>query len=519
MVLQVVPVACAPFTSRRARGAYLRARRRGRRRDGASLRAARGATLLEVGVGNMMKFSGDHTALDERLDELSAEREVSLLLHRGPWPSPAEARRQLHNALEAPEDEVSILDAETLLSMLRRSTIFGRKPLRSLAELPAGACLYLNHPLFRVRALGGLLSLPPARVRELDLSDNALHDVGTALSHYQSLTELRLAGNAIESIELSHMPRLLLLDLARNRLPALPELVGLAALRRLDLGENAIGSRAVWGESADGWERFTHSPLSEARRRPPPPPPPAALPLPACPPADPCRLLPLCPSLQLRVLRLYNNQLHWDQQLFASRIEFLREKKNLLELDLAGNPMGWAERPDGKPALKGYREGILAQCPRLRVLDAEPVTKREREWLAARAAQQEDGDGFDSGFGGVWTAALAGDDDDGDAPGAAAAAEDDDGWEYSGGLRASPLALHIEILATAAGMPPKRTVQVPAPPAADAPPRLTRPPNPAPRPSGAQYRRRLLSALRGAPRSSPHGCRLCRRRHGSRRRL
>ena len=223
----------------------------------------------------MMKFSGDHTALDERLDELSAEREVSLLLHRGPWPSPAEARRQLHNALEAPEDEVSILDAETLLSMLRRSTIFGRKPLRSLAELPAGACLYLNHPLFRVRALGGLLSLPPARVRELDLSDNALHDVGTALSHYQSLTELRLAGNAIESIELSHMPRLLLLDLARNRLPALPELVGLAALRRLDLGENAIGSRAVWGESADGWERFTHSPLSEARGgggggRPPP---------------------------------------------------------------------------------------------------------------------------------------------------------------------------------------------------------------------------------------------------------
>ena len=80
---------------------------------------------------------------------------MSLLLHRGPWPSPAEARRQLHNALEAPEDEVSILDAETLLSMLRRSTIFGRKPLRSLAELPAGACLYLNHPLFRVRALGG----------------------------------------------------------------------------------------------------------------------------------------------------------------------------------------------------------------------------------------------------------------------------------------------------------------------------------------------------------------------------
>ena len=95
----------------------------------------------------------------------------------------------------------------------RLLTIFGRKPLRSLAELPAGACLYLNHPLFRVRALGGLLSLPPARVRELDLSDNALHDVGTALSHYQSLTELRLAGNAIESIELSHMPRLLLLDL------------------------------------------------------------------------------------------------------------------------------------------------------------------------------------------------------------------------------------------------------------------------------------------------------------------
>ena len=143
--------------------------------------------------------------------------------------------------------------------------------------------------------------------------------------------------------------------------------------------------------------------------------------------------------------------------------------------------MGWAERPDGKPALKGYREGILAQCPRLRVLDAEPVTKREREWLAARAAQQEDDNVFDSGFGGVWTAALAGDDDDGDAPGAAAAAEDDDGWEYSGGLRASPLALHIEILATAAGMPPKRTVQVPAPAAAAAalaPP----PPHPIPHP-------------------------------------
>ena len=50
MVLQVVPVAYAAC-SRRAPRCSTRVRRRGRRRGEAPLRAARGATLLEVGVG------------------------------------------------------------------------------------------------------------------------------------------------------------------------------------------------------------------------------------------------------------------------------------------------------------------------------------------------------------------------------------------------------------------------------------------------------------------------------------
>ena len=62
------------------------------------------------------------------------------------------------------------------------------------------------------------------------------------------------------------------LSLAFNLLTFLPELGGLAALEHLDLSDNKIGSREGGegleedaGESPDGWESITHSPLHELK--------------------------------------------------------------------------------------------------------------------------------------------------------------------------------------------------------------------------------------------------------------
>ena len=209
---------------------------------------------------------------------------------------------------------------------------------------------YFNHPFWSLSSLGALLELRPNTLRELDLSNNKLSDVGDDLSRFEQLTELRLEGNRLTSLELHHMPRLTSLYLASNQLRVLPELLGMPSLQRLDLGENLIGSRTAGegiranrGESPDGWESLAHSPLPE-----------------------------------LKLLLLPNNQLTWTQVAFNERIARLADKQSLTALDLRGNPFLFQPRLDDQPSIRMYREWILTQCPRLKVLDEEEVGDQER---------------------------------------------------------------------------------------------------------------------------------------------
>ena len=87
----------------------------------------------------------------------------------------------------------------------------------NLAALPAGLCLYFNHPLWELYELGALLQLPWRSLKELDLSRSKLSDVGADLSRFEHLTDLRLSDNQLQSIELHHMLRLRTLHLAFNQ--------------------------------------------------------------------------------------------------------------------------------------------------------------------------------------------------------------------------------------------------------------------------------------------------------------
>ena len=144
------------------------------------------------------------------------------------------------------------------------------------------------------------------------------------------------------------------LSLAFNLLTFLPELGGLAALEHLDLSDNKIGSREGGegleedaGESPDGWESITHSPLHE-----------------------------------LKVLLLANNLLAWTQQDFNTRIAVLQDKGSLQVLDFRGNLMLFSPRLDDLPPLRLYRDWILTKCPRLIQLDGAEVTEQDHLQLA-----------------------------------------------------------------------------------------------------------------------------------------
>ena len=280
---------------------------------------------------------------------------VTLVFRPPGWPgSESEGERQESNNLFAPQTMITELRSDTLLShlYLHRGRGFRREPpvIKDIAKVPTGMKFYFNHPFWNLFDLGALLQLKPNTLVELDLSNNNLSDVGADLSRFEQLVELRLEGNRLTSIELHHMPQLRELWLASNQLKVLPELLGLPQLQKLDLGENKIGSRTSGegihderGESPDGWEHLAHSPLPE-----------------------------------LKQLLLPNNELKWGQTAFNERVARLQDKQSLTALDFRGNPFTFKTRLDDLPAIKLYREWILTQCPRLKVLDEEDVSDQER---------------------------------------------------------------------------------------------------------------------------------------------
>ena len=157
--------------------------------------------------------------------------------------SSPEKQRQEANNLYPPDKLETVASARVLLDHQRQSKGSRRTVIRELSAIPAGSRFYFNHPWWKLYDLGALLELPPRSLRELDLSNNALTEVGPALSRFDHLVDLRLDNNQLKSIELHYLPRLKLLSLAFNQLQVLPELLGLPSLQELDLCDNKIGSR------------------------------------------------------------------------------------------------------------------------------------------------------------------------------------------------------------------------------------------------------------------------------------
>ena len=363
---------------------------------------ARGLQLLDLNNEDVEAAGG----LDDVLEDLvkAGTQDVTLLLV--PCQNPELEARQKKSALAAPAEVVTDLREDVMQPLLKK---------KSLAKVPLGSCMYLNHPNWKLTGMGALVLLKPGCLKELDLRDNDLHDVGGGLCRFEALQELRLGGNKLRQVELTYMPRLTWLDLSFNRLTALPELLGLPVLQYIDLSDNEVGTRGgasdepqqgptvVSGESPDGWERLAHSPL-----------------------------------LELRHLLLANNQLDWGQAQFNARMALLREKRALQELDLRGNPMTFPERPLGKAPLLQYREWVLTQCSGLKKLDKIRVSGSERERIRRAPLEHEPGDDGEGGEGG----GGGGDGEEGGDAGDEMLTR----FEYDGPNRTSLLAVHAELL-------------------------------------------------------------------------
>lgn len=320
----------------------------------------RGHLLLEVRSGTTSTpiSSQNGNTLQHLLDLLdmtgaSAELEDDALelvfhkpspMHRANKEEESRARRNLLRP-EGPTDPVTELSEHTLLLNLqsRSGGLLGNgrpRLIRDVAQMPSSSCLYFDHPHWRLNGLGALESLPPSKLRELDLKDNFVSQIGDSLSRFELLTDLRLAGNGLAEIALHYLPRLKHLDLHNNRLQLIPEIAGLPSLGFLDLCDNEIGGadapkendlsgadeQGLGGGVAEGWRSIARAELAE-----------------------------------LKVLWLANNRLTWSQKAFNARISALREKKALRSLDFRGNPMLFSPRLDDLAPLQKYREWITQQ--------------------------------------------------------------------------------------------------------------------------------------------------------------
>jgi hypothetical protein len=197
----------------------------------------RGQRLIEVranGTSTPISARAGQT-LDHLIDLLYSsgaardleDEPISLVFQR-PKPDEmpnreAELRAKRNLVIHAPGEPTTELSTQTLLLHLAQrpsGLLGGGRPrfIRDLAQIPSGSCFHFSHPHWTLNGLGALARLPASKVRELDLSDNALTSVGDSLSRFEQLVDLRLAGNAIDDIALHYLPRLKHLDLHCNRL-------------------------------------------------------------------------------------------------------------------------------------------------------------------------------------------------------------------------------------------------------------------------------------------------------------
>lgn len=322
------------------------------------LDALRGHQLMQVCSGSTSTDINSENTLAALLELLDASGqalqidEIDLLFsNKRAEPSKQEMLRLKKNALRDPDALSTNLDDYTLLFHMK-PVGFRKRYIKDLAQVPSGSCFYFQHSNWALSSLGSVLKLPANKIKELDLTDNSIGDVGPELSRFEQMVDLRLQGNGIRDIELHYLPRLRHLDLSFNRLQGLLELAGLPSLEVLDLCDNQIGSLDIKDDmgsssgSSDGWESLAHSDLPE-----------------------------------LRVLLLANNVLAWDQLLFNTKIAVLSEKPSLETLDFRGNLMLFSPRLDDLPPLESYRKWILTHCTKLEMLDGTPVEESEHLYL------------------------------------------------------------------------------------------------------------------------------------------
>jgi hypothetical protein len=173
----------------------------------------RGHVLLEVHGAIDTQISAERT-LEGLIEDLDLRGHAHLideleLLFQRPDPgrlSAAEEARQKKCGLFDPPQLETELTEQVLLAHLQPRG-YRKRPIRNLGDVTAGACFYFSHPNWQLHSLGALLKLQPRSLKELDLRDNALSDVGADLSRFELLVDLCLDGNRIKDVELHYLPR------------------------------------------------------------------------------------------------------------------------------------------------------------------------------------------------------------------------------------------------------------------------------------------------------------------------
>ena len=100
--------------------------------------------------------------------------------------------RQKKSAIAVPAEVVTDLREDVMTPLLKK---------KSIAKVPLGSVMYLNHPNWKLTGLGSLLLLKPACLKELDLRDNDLfaadaQALSVALTSNSSMVVLELGLDA-----------------------------------------------------------------------------------------------------------------------------------------------------------------------------------------------------------------------------------------------------------------------------------------------------------------------------------
>ena len=196
-----------------------------------------------------------------------------------------------------------------------------------LSALRFPTLLDFSHANFKLRELNMLKQVRDSAIREINVSGNELHSL-EVLNRFHQLRSVAACANTLQvgAGLVLRLPRLQELDLASNKLLAVPPLSDLPQLQALRLQRNQISRN--WSE------------LSFV-------------------------------SKSLKDLDVSHNRLNWVQSNgeFDAAMQVLNALKGLKELRLGGNPISET------PALRYL---VINYAPKLMRLDGLPVTEVER---------------------------------------------------------------------------------------------------------------------------------------------